>query len=273
MNDIRKNFEEEEILVEGTFKLSPGAILIWVLGVLFFGTPLIFFIIAAPSMTGEVNGEPASGWEAALPFVIMFGILLFIFVVAQTLKLIAIKKSQLVVTNKRIYGVYHVLIARKNFSYRLDEVDNVEMVSSLGRHTLAVQFTPGHGPAFAATTYVNGIPTSSGFGVLRMSNLKNYKEVMDVMNSLITSRKNLVDVQTDIEMSKISAENRKADALENVAKNIAGNPVNTQSNNRQTKSDDYIEELRKLKQLLDDGIINQQEFDQEKKEILDNNHK
>lgn len=273
MNDIRKNIEEEEILVEGTFKLSPGAILIWVLGVLFFGTPLIFFIIAAPSMTGEVNGEPASGWEVALPFVIMFGILLFIFVVAQTLKLIAIKKSQLVVTNKRIYGVYHVLIARKNFSYRLDEVDNVEMVSSLGRHTLAVQFTPGHGPAFAATTYVNGIPTSSGFGVLRMPNLKNYKEVMDVMNSLITSRKNLVDVQTDIEMSKISAENRKADALENVAKNIAGNPVNTQSNNHQTKSDDYIEELRKLKQLLDDGIITQQEFDQEKKEILDNNHK
>lgn len=270
MNEIRKNLEDEKILIEGKFKLSPGALLVLIFSTLIFGIPLILCFIFAPTMTGEVNGTPASGWAIAAPIISTVGIMFILVLASQILRIVAIKKSQLVVTNKRIYGIYSILVARKNFSYRLDEVDNVEMVSTLGQHTLAIQFTQGHGPSLLATTYVNGIPTSGGYNVLRMSNLKNYKEIMDVLNELITSKKNLVDVQADIEMGKLNAENRKADALENVAKNIA---VSSNSNDGNKKSQNYIDELRQLKQLLDEGVITQEEFDCEKKEILDNNHK
>lgn len=47
-----------------------------------------------------------------------------------------------------------------------------------------------------------------------------------------------------------------------------------QQNNRNCtiiKSDDKYDQLKKLKQLLDDGIINQNEFDIEKEKILNEN--
>lgn len=273
MNEIRKNDEEEKVLLEGTFKLSLGAILCWLAGIAILGVPLAMIIIAAPTMRGEINGEPAQGWQIAMPLVIFFAVALLILMVYETLKLIAIKKSKLVVTNKRIHGTYSVLIARKNFSYRLDEIDNVEMYSSLGRHILCLQFTQGHGPTFQATTYVNGVPTSGGYNVLKMANLKNYVEVYDTLNGLVCSRKNLVDLQTDIEMEKIKAENRKADALENAARNLGAGVVAGNAAKSSSGETDYIQELKELKKLLDDGIITQQEFEQEKKEILDNNHR
>ena len=70
-------------------------------------------------------------------------------------------------------------------------------------------------------------------------------------------------------MSKIDVENRKADALENVAKSIGGEKIDSSSKG----SASYIDELRELKKLCDEGVITQEEFEREKKEILDNNHK
>lgn len=269
MNEIRKNTENEEILIEGTFKLSPGALLTWLIGTIIIGGLIAFLIIIADSMTGEVNGEPASGWMIAFPLVSVLGFIFLVFEAFQILKLIGIKKSQLVVTNKRIYGTHTIFIAKKDFSYRLDEVDNVEMFSSLGQHTLAIQFSQGYGMGMPIT-YINGVPTSNGYNLLRMSNLRNYKEVFDIVNALITERKNLVDVHTDIEKGKLDAENRKADALENVAKTFVAGGVEVKKNSSKAN---YIDELKELKELLDNGIITQEEFNQEKKEILNNNHK
>ncbi len=261
MNEIRKNLENEEILVEGTFRISLGAILILIFGLLILVGPFIGFLLGFIFAPGGIE---------LFPFMIIFGLMSLFFIVAQILKLAAIKKNKLVITNKRIYGAYAIVLAKKDFSYRLDEIDNVEMVSSFGYHILAVQFTQGHGPTFMPKMYVNGIPTSSGDGVLRIYYLKNHEEIMKTLNDLIVSRKNLVDVQTDIEMSKLDAENRKADALENVAKSISGNEASTKSKKSATS---YIDELRELKKLCDEGIITQEEFEQEKSEILNNNHK
>ncbi|MEY8500046.1 SHOCT domain-containing protein [Enterococcus avium] len=43
---------------------------------------------------------------------------------------------------------------------------------------------------------------------------------------------------------------------------------NSKPEDQTTKSFDSVEEIRKYKQLLDDGIINQEEFDAKKKELL-----
>ena len=52
------------------------------------------------------------------------------------------------------------------------------------------------------------------------------------------------------------------------AKSLSNKYVKVSSN-----KSDYIEELKKLKELYDQGIITKEEFEQEKKEILNNNHK
>lgn len=52
---------------------------------------------------------------------------------------------------------------------------------------------------------------------------------------------------------------------------IAQNVQNVSSSNSQSKS--KVEQLRELKELLDDGILSQEEFDAEKKRILGNQNK
>ena len=266
MNDLRKNHEEETEIIRGTFKVSPGAILGWLIGFFVLCIP-----IAIPLIIYFTNPNSPDA-ISSLFTLFFFGPIFLIFNIFEILRIIGIHKNEFVVTNKRIYGIYHILISKKNYSYRLDEIENVEMNSTLGCHTLALQFSQGKGPSPIATTYVNGVPTNGGMNVFKVSNLKNYKDIYAKMVELLGSVKNVLDLQTDIEMSKIDVENRKADALENVAKNIA--VTSTDSSKKEPNKDmSYIVELKELKKLLDEGIITQEEFDQEKKEILENNHK
>lgn len=255
MNDIRKNLEEEKEIISGTFKLSPGAMISWIILEIPF---LVFFVLMLILLINKQN--------FLIPTII-FGILLLGYNIYQILKLFGIKKSRLTVTNKRVYGNFSIMLMHKKFSYRLDEIENVEMQSFLGRHTLMLQFTQGHGPRQTATAYVAGVPISSGAGVLRIANLKNYKEIYEEMNKLMNSVKNVLDLETDIKMKRINTEERKAEALERMATN------NIHDTNDKKSNISYIEELKQLKELLDQGVITQEEYEQEKKEILDNNHK
>jgi len=267
MNDIRKNNEEEKILIEGKFKYSFGAVL-----------ALIGTLLIALLPMGIILGVVLPQIQKADDYMILigpgiFGIIWFLIIfLGSFLRFLGIKKNQLFVTNKRIYGTYSIQLARKKFSYRLDEIENVEMQSTFGFHHLAVQFSQGKGPIMMGTSYNNGVATSGGFNVFRISFLANEKEIYDTLNDLLNNTKNVMDLETDIKLEGIKAENRKADALENLAKNAGAAVVASKSSSKKNSAS-YIEELEGLKKLLDEGIITKEEFDKEKKEILDNNHK
>ena len=64
-------------------------------------------------------------------------------------------------------------------------------------------------------------------------------------------------------MEKIGVQDKQADAFAKIAENIS----TKQPNYTETK-DDYISQLQRLKQLLDAGVITQQEFDEKKKALL-----
>lgn len=263
MDEVRKNNEKEEAIARGTFKISPGAVLGWLISsifvALFIGLDVFFCCL------DQKNAQ--ANLFATMPMLIILGIVFIVVNVFGILSLVGIHKSELEVTNKTISGKVNVIISRKTFSYRLDEIDNVEMNSTLGQHTLMINFSQGNGPS-GTPIYSNGVQVTSGAGCLRITNLKNYIEIYEALNNLIKQVKNKVDVDIDLKKSSIAAENRKADALEKMA--TGATAVSSESPKSSTS---YIEELKELKKLLDDGIITQEEFDQEKKEILDNNHR
>ena len=55
-----------------------------------------------------------------------------------------IRASTTELTNKRIRGKIKRFFRTRQFSYRLDSVDNVEYVSVLGIRTIVINFTQGH---------------------------------------------------------------------------------------------------------------------------------
>lgn len=271
MNEIRKNTEEEVTYLEGKFKISLGAILGYLLGLLAIGavfSPVI--VIFVISFTGMSTAGETADWRIMLPFLIIMGAIFVGYNVYKIFRLAGIKKNKLYVTNKRIYGLQHVIFSKTSYSYRLDEIDNVEMNSTFGQHILKLIFTNG---ASAPTTVVRysrgGTVSSSSF--FSIPYLENYQEIYDKMVELLASKKNLVDLDTDIRMSAINTESRKAEALEKMATNINGGGNNTAPRKKGEVS--YIEEIKQLKELLDSGAISKEEYEQEKKEILNNNHK
>lgn len=189
-----------------------------------------------------------------LAFLLVFGLF-------TLLHMSAIRACKLEVTNKRIKGVRNLFIAKKQFSYRLDEIDHVELGSSLGCNTIDINFSNGGGAA--PVVIRNGLGTTTAANIFRMSCLKNGQEVYDKLCDLLASVKNEMDLKTDIEMAKIEVENKKATAMESMASNMAGGSAQHSNNNSS-----YINELKELKGLLDAGIITQAEFDEKKAKLL-----
>ena len=251
MNEIRINKEEEKEIVRARFKMSQLAIGVFVICAFicaFIG--LILFI------SGYLNSDSDSIFLGEI--YLLFGVTIFI---SFIFSIISIKRSSCIVTNKRIYGAIGT-IAKKKFSYRLDEIDNVEIVSFLGAHVLSINFSQGHGPQ-GVVSYNRGVTTISGIGNFRITCIANIDEVYEKIVGLLTSVKNDKDVMIDIEMSKVQMENRKATALENMASNI-GVTTATKSNS----NSNYIEELKGLKELRDADIISEAEFEEKKKNLL-----
>lgn len=249
MNDIRINKEQEEEIVRARFRIPLTVIVLFVC-IAFY--TLLLLIGGILLFNSDYDSD--SSYD------------LFVFLGAMSLATLAmfiawmfgIKKSSCIVTNKRIYGVTSIFIAKKKYSYRLDEIENIETVSSLGIHGLTLNFSQGHGPQ-GVVRYNRGVSTVSGAGTFRITNIANIDEVYEKLSDLLTSVKNENDLMVDIEMSKVQAENRKAAALESMA-----GTTPTKTNNNTT----YIEELKGLKELLDAGIISEVEFEEKKKNLL-----
>lgn len=258
MNEIRKNKDVEVDVIKMSFKLEPMRYLID-----------IFKIIVAGAISGALIFLAFKVNEVA-PFGIIFGgvagVFCIAFLVGLILKSIGCKKSEISISNRRIYGKYGPYLVKKTFSYRLDEINNVELKDVFGTRTIIINFQDGKGP-FASPQVRYGRSASRammGLGVFQIFSVENYKEVYEKLTELLLSLKNNVDLDTDIRMAKLDAEQRKAEAIEKLANRSTGASEN---------KGDYIDEIKRLKELLDAGIITKEEFDNEKKEILDNNHK
>lgn len=119
----------------------------------------------------------------------------------------SVSNSELVVTNKRIYGI-------TTFNKRIDLP--LDSVSAIG------------------TDFLHGICISTSSGKIHFKCVKNNIEIHDVVSELITDRQ----------------QTKESNLTQNV----------------QNSSDAY--ELKKFKELLDSGIITQEEFDEKKKQLL-----
>lgn len=259
MHDIRISKEQEEVLVRAKFKIPTIVI---VLFVFFAFGALLFLIDGIVLFQKSINDYyDNSSLDGSIYFAL--GITFLIVILPMFIAwMVGIKKSSCIVTNKRIYGVTTIFIVKKKYSYRLDEIDNVETISSLGIHGLALNFSQGHGPQ-DVVRYNRGVTTMSGAGTFRITNIANIDEVYEKLSGLLTSVKNDKDLMVDIEMSKVQVENRKAAAFESMASSM-GETTPTKTNNNFT----YIEELKGLKELLDAGIISEAEFEEKKKDLL-----
>lgn len=137
----------------------------------------------------------------------------------------------------------------------------MEIGSSLGLHTLNLNFSQGNGLS-TPITYGKGAALANEKNLFSVCFLANYEEVYQKLSDLLCSIKNDKDLKMDIEMSKIEAENRKAVAFEKMASNIGGTMPQKENDT------DYIKQLKGLKELLDEGVISQEEFEEKKKQLL-----
>lgn len=236
MNEIRKNTQAENTIATGNCRIP----VVYILSYLLF---IILSLIVA--IIGFSAGDAATivGW--------LFLIIMIVLCLAFVIHIFVIKASHVILTNKRIHGVRWELISRKDFSYRLDQIDSVDLHTSIwGIRTLSVKFNQG---------YQNSVPIR--FSLRYIVGTDFYES----LNRALSSVKNERDLKTDIEMKKIEVESRKADILEDVlaSKTVAPAVV------PQTKKT-YIDELRDLKKLHDDQIITDEEFNKRKEEILAN---
>lgn len=255
MNDIRKNTEQETEIVSAKFKIPVIFKVFFIMETIYCLLCLSLVFILFSDGGCFKSGGFESGF-ALTCLLIVWIVLLF--------NIIGIKRSICIVTNKRIYGTIKIVIITKKFSYRLDEVDNVEVTSTLGVQALVLNFSQGHGPQ-GTITYKRGTATVRGAGTFRIGCLANADEMYNKLSELIVSVKNDKDLMVDIEMEKIGTEDRKAAAFEQIANNIGEKSSHSAT---QSNSDDYIKELKGLKELLDDGIITKEEFEARKKKLL-----
>lgn len=253
MNDIRKNTEEEKTLINAKFKV-PAIVTVFM--VISFVNAALFFILGIVIVATDDSSIFLGSFMITMAiFLIIIGIIM---VVGSN----AIKHCRCDITNKRIKGVTTNFIGKKTYSYRLDEIDNVEVTRFFGVSALALNFTQGHGPQNQQVTYHRGTTTVSASNTFRLSYIANADELYEKASELLTSLKNHEDVMVDIEMEKVKAANKQAEAIEKLATGTANPSPSAHS------SSSYIEELKQLKELLDSGVITQEEFDVKKAELL-----
>ena len=242
MNEIRKNKEEEKTIATVKCKMPTLIMIFYTVCISFI---LIMFISAVIILSYSVSEDDITLGSILLTFSMLFG---SPFVVMFVLRYRAIKNTYCELTNKRIKGSTVVVIRKIVYSYRLDEIDNVEIQSTVGMSSLVLHF----------------LQNQNGYRIFSIRYLENMQEVYNKLSELLTSVKSQTDLKVDIEMSKVDAENRKAAAFEFIASNMIGTQATAQNNS------DYIGKIKALKELLDCGAISQAEFDEKKAELLKN---
>lgn len=252
MNEIRKNTEEEHDIVKATFKMP---LLFKVFYFVMIGMCAILTIVSLVGLIDTFD-EFTNAWD--FPFACGL-VLLIVAVVLFALHFRAIKHSSCTVSNKRIYGKTSVLIGYKQFSYRLDTIDHIEMNSALGLQTLAINFSAGNG-AVQPVRYGVGSRRMQGANIFRVNYIVNGEEVHGALSELLMSVKNDKDVAADIEMRKADAQSKQAAAFEKMADKLGADTQNAGGG--------YIAELKALKELYDEGVITEEEFGKKKAELL-----
>ncbi len=249
MNEIRKNTDEEVVVAKGILRL-PKLLLI---------SGIFLMLVACACIAIGVLTSNLLYGDGTM-FTVM-GVMALIFSLAMVVyPAIALRKCSCTITNKRIYGETILFLTKKNYSYRLDAIDNVELQNTMGMRVLMINFDQGKTTANAKTTGKGA--TNNTF---RIGYLHNATEMLEKLNEQMTNIKNDKDVMIDIEMKKVEVEEMKANAFMNMATNQFSKETNA------SNSSSYIDELRNLKQLLDEGIISQEEFDVKKSKLLDSN--
>ncbi len=253
MNEIRINTENEKILASAKCKMPKLLLAAYIIAISVTSIMSLLYLI------GEilyVNSDEYytdyDGSGSFIAFLIVSLFLLIMFIVFFVLSLKAIKKSKCIITNKRIYGTKAAFITRRDFSYRLDMIDNVEVQDRLGVNMLIITFSQGN---------VN--QTNAQPNLFIMNYIEKSDAFFNAVSKILMSVKNDKDVKADIEVKKIEVQARQADAFMRIADNIS----NKQTNQPERK-DDYISQLQRLKQLLDSGVITQQEFNEKKEQLL-----
>lgn len=175
---------------------------------------------------------------------------------------VAVKKSHCIVTNKRIYGVKAVFFIKKQYSYRLDMIDQVEVGSALGLNTLTLRFR-GDGAIGQNATPIR-VGVNNGIFVINLLKKNSADNLYQKISEEIMKIKNDKDVQIDIELKKAEAEEKKANAFMAMAQNVMGGG----SQKQEPKNDDYITQLERLSELKEKKIITEEEFQEKKKELL-----
>ena len=263
MNEIRKNTETEQVLASAKCKMPKLIMALYIIAISILSlNTLMFLIFEIQYVNSDEYLYDYEGKGSYLALLVVSLIFLIILIIVFVLNLKAIKKSKCVITNKRIYGTKAVFVARKDFSYRLDMIDNVEVLNSLGVNNLVINFSQGNGNQ-TAVRLGNVYANMQGANVFIMRYIEKSDEFFDAVSNVLMSVKNDKDVKVDIEVKKIEAQAKQADAFAKIAENIS----TKQPNHTETK-DDYISQLQRLKQLLDAGVITQQEFDEKKKALL-----
>ena len=254
MNEIRKNTEKEQEIVRATFKMPLITMIVYGAILLIF---LIFFI-AGLSTIGKTEYIPYLGeFDKTDYFMITLGLFGIIFtVLCFGLQFFGLKKSSCIVTDRVIKGVATIFFVKKSYSYRLDEIDNVELNSSLGEHYIKLNFSQGNGRP-APVNYGSGVWGSTG-NFFNIKYVENYQEVYDKLTETLLSVKNEKDLMVDLEMAKIQVQKEQVQAISNLA-NV---------NHNENSQSDYLSQLEKLSELQKKGVITQEEFDKKRKELL-----
>lgn len=253
MNEIRRNAESEKILASAKCKMPKLLLAAYIIAISVTSIMSLLYLI------GEIlyvnSDEYYTDYDGSGSFIVFLIVSLFLlimFIVFFVLSLKAIKKSKCIITNKRIYGTKAAFITRRDFSYRLDMIDNVEVQNRLGVNMLVITFSQRN------VNLTNAQPN-----LFIMNYIEKSDEFFNAASNVLMSVKNDKDVKADIEIKKIEAQARQADAFMRIADNIS----NKQTNQPERK-DDYISQLQRLKQLLDSGVITQQDFNEKKEQLL-----
>lgn len=145
----------------------------------------------------------------------------------------------------------------------------------LGGALLGTALLPGVGTiAGAIAGSHNGKSKTEGESSTTSSSTSTARQVEDPSSTTLTLVKASDGEEVQIIVETKTADYQKLTTFKTIDKPTSDNaaPVEENTNNSaapvSSSSDDAIEQIRKFKGLLDDGIISQDEFDAKKKELL-----
>ena len=230
MEDIRIAEDEEQKLLHIKFTMP------WFLHMIFILGCLVMLVCAILMTQPPIIGE----------IVALYWILFVFFLVVYIAYLFGIKHQEFVVTDKMIRGNQFILFGYKRYGFRFDTISNVEAKNVFGVNNIRLTFTQGYTSL-----------ERNGKCYYDLKCVADYEYVIEKLNQILSKVKNDKDVSSKLAL-------KQTEALNNIASSMKNVPENNSRNN-----EDVVESIKKLKELLDSGIITQQEFEEKKKKLLE----